>query len=75
MFLGVKGSEVISPPQLEHCQLPDTFGRSLTLTASGGKASRGSGSDAISASKGMSGASEAVGVFGEGFATMPFCLL
>jgi len=52
---GVNGREVISPPQIEHCQLPVTFGFSLgaagAAVSSPAKASSaGIGSEASCAS-------------------------
>ena len=73
--LGVKGRELIAPPQVAHCQLPENLGFPPDEAEPSGKASLSSGLEARSASKGMSGASDATDMLGAGFDEPPLFLL
>lgn len=62
---GVKGSEVIVPPQLAQVHLPANFGFSVEAgIAEAPKSSEGAGPSASSAKSGISGASEAADISG-----------
>lgn len=75
---GVKGSDVIAPPQPAHCQEPENFGLSPEFedgATAGPNPSSKSGSPARPASKGKSGASGADDISGAGAELPSFCLL
>ncbi len=79
MLRGLKGREVIDPPQVVHCQSPVNFGFSPWVTGMVSMPAKGSssiGSLARPASSGMSsGTSGAVTVSGVEWAVLLFCLL
>ncbi len=74
MSRGVKGSELMDPPQLAHCQSPEILGFS-PVAGTASKPSSICGPAAGCASKGISGTSVATGMLGAGAELPPFDLL